>query len=213
MLTRSSNGSPERNCRRSVAFLADEGSSCDRRLSGAPLAQPGTSLGRIRVVGERSPIADDGLARRPVERDVPAFEEHGALAQALDGGGVVRDEHDRPALLLEGEDPPEALPLERLVADGEDLVQQEDVRVEERGDGEAEPHRHPRRVRAHRPVDRVLELGERDDLVEALLDVGASEALDRAVQEDVLASREVEVEARAELARAAPAAAESAPCG
>ena len=117
----------------------------------------------------------------------------------------MRDEHDRPALLLEGEDPPEALPLERLVADGEDLVQQEDVCVEERGDGEAEPHRHSRRIRAHRPVDRVLELGERDDLVEALLDVGASEALDRAVQEDVLAAREVEVEASAELEERADA--------
>ena len=73
-----------------------------------------------------------------------------------------------PPASLKREDPAEALPLERLVADGEDLVEQQDVGIEERGDREAEPHRHPRRVRAHRPVDRVLELGEGDDLVEAL---------------------------------------------
>ena len=55
----------------------------------------------------------------------------------------MRDEHDRPALLLEREDPAEALPLERLVADGENLVEQEDVGIEERRDCESEPHRHP----------------------------------------------------------------------
>ena len=126
-------------------------------------------------------------------------EEHRALAQPLDGRGVVGDEDDRAALLLEAEDAAEALPLERLVADGEHLVEEEDVRVEEGGDREAEPHRHPRRVRAHRTIDRVLELGEGDDLVEALADVRAAKALDRAVQEDVLAAGEVEVEAGAEL--------------
>ena len=81
---------------------------------------------------------------------------------------VVRDEDDRAALLLEREDAPEALPLERLVADGEDLVEEQDFRVEERRDREPEPHRHPRRVRADGPVDRVLELGEGDDLVETV---------------------------------------------
>ena len=104
-----------------------------------------------------------------------------------------------PPSCLKREDAAEALALERLVADGEDLVEQQDVRVEEGGDREAEPHRHPRRVRPHGPVDRVLELRERDDLVEPLPDVGAAEALDRAVQEDVLAPGEVEVEPGAEL--------------
>ena len=57
------------------------------------------------------------------------------------------------------------------------------------------------------PVDRVLELGEGDDLVEALADLRALEAVDRAVQEDVLAPAEVGVEAGAELEqRADPAA-------
>ncbi len=45
----------------------------------------------------------------------------------------------------------------------------------------------------------MLELGERHDLVEALSNVRAPQALDGAVQEDVLAPREVEVEAGPEL--------------
>ena len=119
----------------------------------------------------------------------------------------MRDEDDRAAALLELEDLAEALPLERLVADREDLVEQEHVGVEVRRDREAEPHVHPRRVRAHRPVDRLLELGERDDLVEALADLRALQPVDRAVQEDVLAAGEVGVEAGAELEqRADPAA-------
>ena len=111
----------------------------------------------------------------------------------------MRDEHDRASRLLEGEDAAEALALERLVADREDLVEEEDVGVEERRDREAEAHRHPGRVRPDGAVDRVLELGEGDDLVEAAADVGAAEALDRAVQEHVLAAREVRVEPCAEL--------------
>ncbi len=51
----------------------------------------------------------------------------------------------------------------------------------------------------------MLELGERDDLVEALPDVRAAQPLDRPVQEDVLAPREVEVEAGAELEERADA--------
>ncbi len=197
--TRSENGSPERNWRRSAPSSPDERRGRDRRLAGAPLAQAGAALGRVRLVGERPPVARDRLTRRPVERDTPVVEEHRALAEALDRRGVVGDEDDRAALLLEPEDPPEALPLERLVTDGEDLVEQEDVGVEERRDREAEPHGHPGRVRPHRTVDRVLELGEGDDLVEPLPDVGPAQPLDRAVQEDVLAPGEVEVEPRAEL--------------
>ena len=77
------------------------------------------------------------------------------------------DEEDRAAALLERCDHAEALPLEALVPDREDLVEEEHVSLEERRDREPEPHRHARRVRADGPVDRVLEL-ERDDLVEAL---------------------------------------------
>ena len=145
--------------------------------------------------------------RRPVELEPALAQQHRALAQPLHLGGVVGDEDDRAAALLELEDLAEALALEGLVADGEDLVEQEDVRVEMRRDREAEPHVHPRGVGAHGPVDRLLELGEGDDLVEALADLRALEPVDGAVEEDVLAAAEVGVEAGAELEqRADPAA-------
>ena len=51
------------------------------------------------------------------------------LAQTLDRGRGVRDEADRAAALLELQDLADALALERLVADSEHLVQQQDVRV------------------------------------------------------------------------------------
>src|SRR3989440_10679081 len=68
-----------------------------------------------------------------------------------------------------------------------------------RGDRESEPHVHPGRISAHRPVDGLLEAGEGDDLVELLAEVRALEPVDRAVEEDVLAAGEIGMEARAEL--------------
>ena len=118
-----------------------------------------------------APVAGDRLVHRPSNATAPSCSSTRAVAEPLDRGRVVRDEQDRAAALLERGDDAEALSLEALVADREDLVEEQDVRLEERGDREAEPHRHPRRVRPHRPVDRVLELGERDDLVEALADL------------------------------------------
>src|SRR5919106_104650 len=134
--------------------------------------------------------------RADLEADA-ALSVHRGPAELAQVDRLAGDE--RAAVLLEREDPPEALPLERLVADGEDLVEEEDVGIQESGDGEAEAHGHPGRVRADRPVDRVLELGEGDDLVEALADVRTAQALDRAVQVNVLAAGEVGVEAGAEL--------------
>ena len=62
----------------------------------------------------------------------------------------------------------EALVREALVADGEHLVDEQHVGIDVDRDGEPEPHVHAGRVRLHRRVDEVLELGELDDLVEAL---------------------------------------------
>src|SRR5438067_6826479 len=103
----------------------------------------------------------------------------------------MRDEDDRAAALLELGDLAEALALEVLVTNREDLVEQQRVRLDVSGHGEAEPHVHPRRVRAHREVDEPLELGERNDLVHQLTYARPRETVDRAVQVDVLAPREV----------------------
>ncbi len=104
-----------------------------------------------------------------------------------------------PPALLELEDLAEALALEGLVPDGEDLVEQQDVRFDVRRDRKTEAHVHPRGIRAHRQVDEVLEACEGHDLVELLADHGPPQAVDRPVEVDVLTARHVGMEARAEL--------------
>ena len=157
----------------------------------------------VEVFAEHS----DRLARLAVE-DQPAVVEHERPVADLAGGlGGVRDEHDRPALGLELLDPAQALHLERLVADGEHFVDEQDVGVEVDGHGEAEADVHPGRVVLDRFVDELGELGELDDVVEDAVDLLAAHAVERGVDVDVLPAGEVGVEAGAELEeRCQPAA-------
>ena len=60
----------------------------------------------------------------------------------------------------------EALLLELGVADGEHLVDDQDLRLEVRGDGEGQAHVHAAGVALDRRVEELLDLGEGDDLVE-----------------------------------------------
>ena len=86
---------------------------------------------------------------------------------------------DRAARLAEILHPAEAAALELGVADGEHLVDEQDLRLEVRRDGEGEPHVHAARVALHRRVDELLDLGELDDLVELARDLAPLHAEDR----------------------------------
>ena len=81
----------------------------------------------------------------------PVVEHHGAIGELTCHVEGVRDEHDRPALLLERPHPVEAPALERLVTDGEHLVDQEHLRVDVHGAREPQPNEHPGGVELHRP--------------------------------------------------------------
>ena len=148
---------------------------------------------------------------KPSASTRPSAQQHGPLAEPLDGARVVRDEDDGAAAALELEDLPEALALEGLVADREDLVEEEDLRPDVRRDREAEAHVHARRIRPDGQVDEALELRERDDLVHRLEDLSPPEAVDGAGQKDVLAAGEVGVEAGAELEQRADGSADGYP--
>ena len=76
----------------------------------------------------------------------------------------MRDEEKRHSPLAEPVHALRALSLELHVPDGEHLVEKENVRLDVRGDGEAEPCHHPRRVGTQRRVDELLDAGELDDL-------------------------------------------------
>ena len=89
--------------------------------------------------------------------------------------------------------------LEIGVADREDLVEQQDVGIEVRRDGEAQPHVHARRVVLDRHVDEVGEPGILDDRIVDALDLRPRQPVDRGVEKQVLASGELRMEADAEL--------------
>ena len=80
----------------------------------------------------------------------------------------------------------------------EDLVEEQDVRLDRRRDREPEPGPHARRVRLDRRVDELAEIGELDDAGQPLLDDRVLEAHERAGQADVVAAGELLVEAGAE---------------
>jgi len=115
---------------------------------------------------------------------------------------------DGAALALEGAHLVEALALEGLVADGEHLVDEEDLRLDVDGDGEPEPDVHARRIELDLVVDHPLDLvtGEVHDVVEPLGDLGPLETQQRAVEEDVLPPAEVGLEPGAELQQGGQAA-------
>src|SRR5581483_2180392 len=83
------------------------------------------------------------------------------------------------------------------VADGEHLVEEQDLGVEVRGDGERESHLHPRRIPLDGDVDEVADTGEVDDLVELPPGLCTRHAEDRAVEEDVVSPRQLGMKAGA----------------
>ena len=146
------------------------------------------------------------LRRARVGDHAPALQQQRARAQRRHRGEVVADEqHGAPLALPHLAHLPQALVLERLIADGQHFVHQQDVGVEMRRDGEGEPHRHPARVALDRHVEERLDAGELDDLVEPLPDLGAAHSDERAVEEDVLAAGELRMESGPHLEQRADA--------
>ena len=129
------------------------------RTSAAPVRR------RVAAVDVPAERVDD-VGRTPFGNELALLQEEGPRADLSDDVDRVRHEHDRSPIALEVADPAEAATLERLVADGEDLVHDEDLRVDVNRNGESEPDVHPGRVVPHLHVDERLELGEGDDVVE-----------------------------------------------
>ncbi len=122
-----------------------------------------------------------------------------AITQLADGVQPVGDEHDGDVLASQLADLVQALHLERFVADGQHFVDEQDFRLHMDGDRKPQPHGHPRRVVLDRHVNEALQLGEADDVVEVGVHVTPAQPQDGAVQVDVLAPREVGVEAGPQL--------------
>ena len=154
----------------------------------------GPAWGRIGGGIDVGAILAEHLANRAVGEHLAVVQPDSAWAGGLDGGEIVRHEDERRALSRTtrirsrhrcwNAASPTARPRRRGGR-----------RLEERGDREAEPHLHAARIELHLPVDRVLELRERDDVVEPAGDLARLQPDQRAVQEDVLPTGEVRVDA------------------
>ena len=88
----------------------------------------------------------------------------------------MRHENDRPALALELVHAFHAFLLESFVPYGEHLVDEQHVRLDVDGNRKPETDVHARRVETYLVVNELLELRERDDVVEATFDLAAREA-------------------------------------
>ena len=89
----------------------------------------------------------------------------------------------------------DALEPEDVVAHREDLVDDEDVGVDAHAHREAETRLHAARVRAHRLVDVLADVGEADDLVLARVGLFLRDAEGERAQVDVLDAGQLRVEA------------------
>src|SRR5215213_1197557 len=154
------------------------------------VAQPALDVG-----GDVADVVVDHVGDSAGGRDAALGEHDRLITEVHDRGEVVADEDDRAALARGGLHPAQALLLERQVTDREDLVDDQDLRLQVRRDREGEPQLHSARIALDGSVHEGAHIGELDDLLEATLDLLALHVEHRAVQEDVLAPGQLRVEA------------------
>src|SRR6266540_6848816 len=100
----------------------------------------------------------------------------------------------------------ETLLLKEDIANRERLVNNQHISPHMCLYGEGQPYNHTARVHLHRLLDKLADIRERGDLVEALLHLSAAEAQYRAVKKHILAPGELGVEAAAQLQQGGDAA-------
>lgn len=97
----------------------------------------------------------------------------------------------------------EAFFLKRNVANGENLINQQNFGFQMSGDCEGQPRVHSARIMFNRSIDKFLDFGEGDNLVKFARDLRPSHAEDRAAQKNVFTSGQFAVEAGSDLQEAA----------
>ena len=149
--------------------------------------------------GEVLVVPGDDIRGLALGNHPALLEQDDAITDELDRRRIVAHEHDGRVARTPLEHFSEALLLKRLVADGQHLVEQQNLSLHGDRNREGEPKLHPRGVRAHGLVDERTEPGEVDDLVEATIDHLPRNAEKAGVQIDVFATRELRAEAGAEI--------------
>src|SRR5919106_6270387 len=147
---------------------------------------------------------DDG-AGFASHRHLAVVHPNDLLAELDDAPQPMADHEDRACLVAELSHLVERLALEAGVSDRQRLVDEEDVGVHVDRHRKGEAAVHAGRVRAHRHVHDVSELGELRDVVVLLRELVTRESRGEAAQEDVVASGELAFEADAECEQCAHA--------
>ena len=156
------------------------------------------ALARLLLI-DRGEVGGDDLVGGADHLDAPVIEPHDLIAHLGGQGQRVGHQRDRRPPVPQLAHEVEALALELLVADGDDLIDDEDRGLDGDRRGEAEAHGHARGVDLDRLIDEVADVREFDDPVERLVDLPPRPAEDRAVEVDILPARELAVEARPHL--------------
>ena len=171
------------------------------QADGVALGQgTGTGVGAVPLLFEvQLQVVAADVARVADVLDPTAADQHRAVAVFLHGPHLVGDQDNRLARQFHLTEGVGALLLEGGIADGQYLIDQQDVGVDLQHQREGEPHEHPRGVVLQLQVDEVPEFGEVDHGVEAVARFLRGEAHHHPVEDDVVAGGEVEVEADPEL--------------
>ena len=158
------------------------------------------------AAGAMREIARDNTVRLARHHYAAAVHPQRSATQLRNRGHLMAHENDGSSFASDVTHLRQAALLELRVADGEHLIDDQDVRLEVRGNREREAEIHAAGISLHRRINKTCDAGEFDDLVETALDVAPVHAKDGAVQEDVFAPRQLGMKARPDFEQCAEAA-------
>ena len=135
------------------------------------------------------------------------IEQQAAGAETADGLEIMGDDDEGAARGDQLFDAVPGLELEGVVADRPDLVEEDHLGIEMDGHRQSQAQLHARGIMADGQIHEAVHLGEGDDVVIFLADLGARHAEDGAAQIDVLMPGKIFVKTGADFEQHADAAA------
>jgi hypothetical protein len=140
--------------------------------------------------------------RLTIELQLASFEQDAATRESRHRLHVVGHKQHRTTMSAGVIHLVETLSLKTRISNRQHLVDDQYVGFKVRGNGKGQPNVHTAAVPLDRRVQELFDLAEAHDLVEFAPDLNTAHAEDGAVQEDVLATGQLGVEARAHFEEA-----------
>src|SRR6266403_612078 len=140
------------------------------RKSSASVPQIG-HMGTIPLflAGDYAHVIISGAFRIALKRELPLLQDDSLPAEVDHSSDIVRNKQYGPAALSEFPHLAKALFLKGHIPNGENLVHDEDLRIQASCNGKAQPDIHATRVMLDRSVQQFLKLRESNDLVKRRL--------------------------------------------